>query len=49
MRSLTVFWVHSPEARDAKIMPVVEYGLSDAFRDFATTPSTCARRSSIRR
>ena len=34
MRSLTVFWLHSPQARDAKIMPVVEYGLSDAFRDF---------------
>ena len=34
MRSLTVFWVHTPNARDAKIMPVVEYGLSDAFRDF---------------
>ena len=34
MRSLTVFWLHAPDARDAKTMPVVEYGLSDAFRDF---------------
>ena len=34
MRALTVFWVHEPNARDAKTMPVVEYGLSDAFRDF---------------
>lgn len=34
MRSLTVFWLHTPTARDAKIMPVVEFGLSDAFRDF---------------
>ena len=34
MRSLTVFWLHAPSPRDAKIMPVVEYGLSDAFRTF---------------
>ena len=34
MRSLSVIWLHAPDARDAKIMPVVEYGLSDAFRDF---------------
>lgn len=34
MRSLTVFWVHTPSAHDAKVMPVVEYGLSDAFREF---------------
>ena len=34
MRSLTVFWLHAPNPRDAKLMPVVEYGLSDAFRDF---------------
>ena len=34
MRALTVFWLHTPESRDAKVMPVVEYGLSDAFRDF---------------
>lgn len=34
MRSLTVFWLHAPQVRDAKTMPVVEYGLSDAFRDF---------------
>lgn len=34
MRTLTVFWLHAPQPRDAKIMPVVEYGLSDAFREF---------------
>ena len=34
MRSLSVFWLHTPNEHDAKIMPVVEYGLSDAFRDF---------------
>ena len=34
MRSLTVFWLHAPTPRDAKILPVVEYGLSDAFREF---------------
>ena len=34
MRALTVFWLHRPSARDTKVMPVVEYGLSDAFRDF---------------
>lgn len=34
MRSLTVFWLHAPNVRDAKTMPVVEFGLSDAFRDF---------------
>ena len=34
MRSLSVLWLHAPEPRDAKTLPVVEYGLSDAFRDF---------------
>ena len=34
MRSLTVFWLHAPNVRDVKTMPVVEFGLSDAFRDF---------------
>ena len=34
MRGLTVFWLHAPGPRDAKLMPVVEYGLSDAFRAF---------------
>ena len=34
MRSLSVLWLHTPEPRDAKTLPVVEYGLSDAFRDF---------------
>ena len=34
MQSLSVLWLHSPSPRDAKILPVVEYGLSDAFREF---------------
>ena len=34
MRTLSVLWLHAPEACDASVMPVVEYGLSDAFRDF---------------
>ena len=34
MRSLSVLWLHTPDPRDAKILPIVEYGLSDAFRDF---------------
>jgi len=34
MRSLSVLWLHAPDPRDAKTLPVVEYGLSDAFRDF---------------
>lgn len=34
MRSLTVFWLHAPTPRDAKILPAVEFGLSEAFREF---------------
>lgn len=34
MRSLSVLWLHTPEKTDGKILPVVEYALSDAFRDF---------------
>ncbi len=34
MRALTVFWLHRRCERDAKILPIVEYGLSDAFREF---------------
>ena len=34
MRSLTVLWLHKPDVDDAAVMPVVEHGLSDAFRDF---------------
>ena len=34
MRSLTVFWLHVPADHDDRVLPVVEYGLSDAFREF---------------
>ena len=34
MRSLTVLWLHTPNERDTKLLPVVEYGLADAFREF---------------
>ena len=34
IRTLTVFYLHKPHRQDAKNLPVVEYGLSDAFRDF---------------
>lgn len=34
MRVLTVFWLHEKNDHDAKMMPIVECGLSDAFRDF---------------
>ncbi len=34
MRSLSVLWIHAPQPGDAQRMPIVEYGLSDAFRDF---------------
>ncbi len=34
MRSLSVIWIHKPAADDARRMPIVEYGLSDAFREF---------------
>ena len=34
LRSLTVFHLHRPGSRDAKLAPVIEYGLTDAFREF---------------
>ena len=34
MRSLTVLWLHAPADDDERVMPVVEHGLSDSFRDF---------------
>ena len=34
MRSLSVLWLHTPSAGDDDVMPIVEHGLSDAFRDF---------------
>lgn len=34
MVSLTVFYLHAPSARDEKILPVMEYGMADAFRAF---------------
>ena len=34
MRSLSVLWIHAPQPGAAQRMPIVEYGLSDAFRDF---------------
>ena len=34
IRTLTVFYLHKPHRQDAKNLPVVEYGLSDAFRDY---------------
>ena len=34
IRTLTVFYLHKPHRQDVKNLPVVEYGLSDAFRDF---------------
>ncbi len=34
MRSLSVIWIHKPVDDDARRMPIVEYGLSDAFREF---------------
>ena len=33
-RALTVFYLHRPHRLDAKRLPVVEYGITDAFRDF---------------
>ena len=33
MRTLTVIWLHSPQAGDIDMLSVVEHGLSDAFRD----------------
>ncbi len=34
MRYLSVLWLHKPLPSDDKTVPVVEYGLSDAFRAF---------------
>lgn len=34
VRLLTVFYLHKPGKHDAKRLPVIEYGLTDAFRDF---------------
>ena len=34
MRSLTVLWLHKPLGDDDSSIPLVEHGLSDAFRDF---------------
>ena len=34
MRSLSILWLHAPADGDEKSKPVVEHGLSDAFRDF---------------
>lgn len=34
MRSLSVLWLHKSAPGDAKDVPLVEYGLSDAFREF---------------
>ena len=34
MRNLTVFYLHQPDEHDDRHLPVIEYGLSDAFREF---------------
>ena len=34
IRTLTVFYLHRPHRLDVKNLPVVEYGLADAFREF---------------
>ena len=34
IRTLAVFYLHQPSRFDAKRLPVIEYGLTDAFRDF---------------
>ena len=34
IRSLTVFYLHKPNRQDARRLPVVEYGIADAFREF---------------
>ncbi|MCQ2392542.1 MAG: aminotransferase class I/II-fold pyridoxal phosphate-dependent enzyme [Kiritimatiellae bacterium] len=34
IRTLTVFYLHQPSRFDSKRLPVIEYGLTDAFRDF---------------
>lgn len=34
IRTLTMFYLHRPHRLDGKNLPVVEYGLADAFREF---------------
>lgn len=34
MRSLSVLWLHKKSAADDKNLPLIEYALSDAFKDF---------------
>ena len=34
IRTLSVFYLHTPGRFDKKRLPVIEYGLTDAFRDF---------------
>ena len=34
LRTLTVFYLHAARRQDAKVLPVIEQGLADAFRDF---------------
>lgn len=34
MRSLAVLWLHTPQNGDERTFPIVEHGLSDAFREF---------------
>ena len=34
VRALSVFYLHRPDPEDARRLPAVEYGLTDAFRDF---------------
>ena len=34
IRTLTVFYLHAARRQDAKVLPVIEQGLADAFRDF---------------
>ncbi len=33
-KTLSIFYLHRPAKRDAERLPTIEYGLSDAFRDF---------------
>lgn len=34
IRTLAVFYLHRPYRLDGKNLPIVEYGLADAFREF---------------
>ncbi len=34
MRTLSVLWLHAPENEADAPLHIVEYGLTDAFRDF---------------